>query len=130
MSKCAINIKQTVSREMYLKAIYCLSQDDGSARSVDIAEFLSVSKPSVSVAMKGLFIDDLIEKDVRNRILLSPEGLRQAMVVVGKYNTLLFFLVDVLGVDLKSAKSDADRMEHIVSDETIRKIRDFAVSLL
>ena len=119
-----INKKQTVSREMYLKAIYYLSQDEGSARSVDIAEFLGVSKPSVSVAMKRLSGDTLIEKDLHNRILLTPEGRQYAIKIIKKYNILLFFLVDVLEVDLTLAKIDADKLEHIVSDETISRIED------
>ena len=118
-----MNTKPTVSKEMYLKTIYCLSQKEGSARSVDIAEFLNVSRPSVSVAMKGLVLDDLIEKDMKHHIVLTPEGQRQALSIIEKYNILLFFLAEILEVDIMQAKTDADKMEHVVSNETISRIK-------
>jgi len=117
--------KPTISQEMYLKAIHFLSQREEAVRSIDIADFLKVSKPSVSVAMKGLSLDGLIEKDLNYYITLTSRGRRYALSVTGKYEILFLFLVNILGVDVLSAELEADRMEHVVSNETISRIEAF-----
>lgn len=116
--------KLTESKEMYLKAICHLSQTEGSTRSVNIADYLSVSKPSVSHAINVLSHDGLIYKDVFNRISLTSKGRQNALKVIKKYDVLLYVLVNIIGVDMSVAKTDAGRLEHIVSDETIEKLAE------
>ena len=76
------------SAEDYLEAILILHQRNGSVRSIDIAEELSVSKPSVSVAMKKLRTDSYIEMDDMGLITLLPKGLEIAQRIYERHTFL------------------------------------------
>ena len=110
------------SGENYLETILMLEQKNGSVRSIDIANELEFSKPSVSRAMSILKTAGFITMDKNNQILLTPEGRQKAESVYERHCLLSRFLEEILGVDHDTASADACRIEHVISVETFQKI--------
>ena len=110
------------SAENYLETILVLHQRKGSVRSIDIANELEFSKPSVSVAMKNLRLKGYIEMDASGLIHLLPEGRAIAEAVLEKHRLMTQFLM-ALGVREEVAAEDACRIEHVLSDESFEAIR-------
>ena len=110
------------SAEDYLEAILMLQQQKGYARSVDIAGLLSVTKPSVSFAMKKLRESGYITMDEDNLIALTSPGASIARRILDRHNTLSSFLVS-LGVEEAVAREDACKMEHDLSEASYEAIR-------
>ena len=110
------------SAEMYLETIYQLSQERGAVRSVDVAESMGYSKPSVSRAVgllkKGGYL--LMEKD--GTLTLTEAGLETAHKIFERHTTLTSLLIR-LGVDPETASEDACKMEHVISDETFEAMK-------
>ena len=115
------------SAENYLEAILMIYQRTGHVRSIDIANELSFSKPSVSVAMKNLRSKDLIIMDEDGHIHLTPSGLAIAAKIYERH-TLLSKLLVMLGVNEKTAIEDACRMEHVISEESFEAIKEHVAS--
>ena len=113
------------SAENYLETILVLQQRKGSVRSIDIANELEFSKPSVSVAMKNLRLKGYIEMDPSGQIHLRPEGQRIAEAVLEKHQLMTRFLI-ALGVSPEVAAEDACRIEHVLSNESFEAIKDHA----
>ena len=111
------------SAENYLETILVLQQRKGSVRSIDIANELEFSKPSVSVAMKNLRLNGYIEVDAAGQIRLLPEGRAIAEAVLEKHKMMTAFLV-ALGVSEEVAAEDACRIEHVLSDESFEAIKE------
>ena len=109
------------SAEDYLEMILMLREQKGAVRSVDIAAGLSVSKPSVSVAMKRLREDGYILMDRDNLITLTEKGMEVASRVYRRHKTLTRFLMQ-LGVDEETAREDACKIEHDLSPQTFEAI--------
>ena len=105
------------SAEMYLETIYQLLRQRGSVRSVDVAESMGYSKPSVSRAVgllkQGGYL--LMEKD--GALTLTEMGMAAAEKVVERHEILTNLLIG-LGVSPETAAEDACKMEHVISDET------------
>ncbi len=112
------------SAENYLETILVLSQRQSFVRSIDIANELSFSKPSVSVAMKNLRQNDLIIVNEEGHISLTPSGLAIAAKVYERH-TLLSDLLVSLGVAPAVAAEDACRIEHVISDESFRALKEY-----
>lgn len=112
------------SAEDYLEMILMLYEQKGAVRSIDIASGLSVSKPSVSFAMKHLREDGYIQMDRDNYITLTEKGLAIAQRIYDRHKAVTAFLVD-LGVDEKTARADACKIEHDISPETYDAIIRF-----
>ncbi len=110
------------SAEDYLEAILMLCKQHGSARSVDIAARLGVSKPSVSFAMKKLRENGYILMGDDSRITLTETGEAIACRVLERHDLLYTMLVR-LGVSEETARADACKIEHDLSDETFDAIR-------
>ena len=110
------------SAENYLETILVLQQRKGSVRSIDIANELEFSKPSVSVAMKNLRQGGYIEMDAAGLIRLLPPGQAIAEAVLEKHRLMTEFLVS-LGVSPEVAAEDACRIEHVLSDESFEAIK-------
>lgn len=110
-------MKRNKRVEDYMKIIYRHREKD-FARSVDIARELGVSKPTVSVALKKMEASGLISFHQDMGIGLTPEGERIAREVTERYNALYGLLTD-LGVDEQTARDDACRMEHGISDRSL-----------
>lgn len=110
------------SAEDYLEAILMLQEQKGYARSVDIAGLLAVTKPSVSFAMKKLRENGYITMDEDNLIALTGTGETIARRILDRHNTLSSFL-ESLGVDEQTAREDACKMEHDLSEASYEAIR-------
>lgn len=113
------------SGEDYLETILLLHKKTGYVRSVDIASELGYSKPSVSRAVGILKGDGYITVERGGQILLTDEGKSKAEEVYGRHVMLYEFLNKILGVSEENSERDACRIEHILSDETCSKLRDF-----
>ena len=111
------------SAEDYLEAILVIGQRRGVVRSIDIANELGFSKPSVSVAMKKLRESGRIEMDPDGFIRLLPAGREIAEHIYERHRTLTDFFV-YLGVDEETASADACRVEHDLSAGTFEKLKD------
>ncbi len=112
------------SAENYLETILILKNRNGYVRSVDIANELSFTKPSISVAMKAFREEGYIEMDADGHISLTPSGLAIAEKIYERHQTLAKILM-ALGVSEKTAFADACKIEHDISDETFDKIKEF-----
>ena len=113
------------STEDYLEAMMVLQDRLGYIRAVDIANKLSVSKPSVSVAMKNLRENGYISMDPDGYIKLEAPGMEIAQRIYGRHRKLTAFFV-ALGVDPDIAAKDACKVEHDLSEETYSKMIAFA----
>jgi DtxR family Mn-dependent transcriptional regulator len=110
------------SLEDYLEMVSFLS-DEGEVRVTDIASRLGVSKPSVLTALKNLEEQGLLEHERYRRVNMTKEGVRQATDIRERHSTLTTFLQEVVGVSGETAEKDACKMEHLLSDETLKKIK-------
>jgi len=110
------------SGQNYLETIFVLSKNGNKVRSVDIASALDYSKPSVSVAMKKLRQEGLIETDQEGFIVLTKNGKEIAESVYERHMLLSNWLIS-LGVDKQIAIEDACKMEHILSSQSFEAIR-------
>ena len=117
------------SAENYLETILMLKERQGQVRSIDIVNHLGYTKPSISVAMKRLRENGYIEMDHEGYISLTDSGMEAARRIYTRHKWLTKFLVK-LGVNEKTAETDACKMEHDVSDETFRKLREHAMENL
>jgi DtxR family Mn-dependent transcriptional regulator len=115
----------TQSLEDYLEMVSFLA-DDGEVRVTDIAVRLGVSKPSVLTALKTLEDQGLLEHERYRGVALTRKGVVRAQEIRGKHNFLSAFLQDVVGVSAETAEKDACAMEHILSGETLEKMRQLA----
>jgi Mn-dependent DtxR family transcriptional regulator len=113
------------SAENYLEAILMIKNKKGSVRSIDIANELEFSKPSVSVAMKNLRENGYIDVDENGYISLLDKGKKIAENMYERHTTLSDWLVS-LGVPEKIAVEDACKIEHIISVETFEAIKKIA----
>ena len=113
------------SAENYLETILILKNKNGAVRSIDIANELGFSKPSVSVAMKNLRKHGYIEVHSSGYITLLDSGRQIAEKIYERHTTLSKWLVS-LGVDAKTAAEDACRIEHIISSESFEAIKKIA----
>ena len=110
------------SGEMYLESIYVLCSTKPSVRSVDVAEHMNFSKPSVSRAVGLLKKDGYIEVDKDGYISLTQAGKDMANKIFERHTVLTKMLVS-LGVDDETAAEDACRMEHVISDTTFNAMK-------
>ncbi|MBP3412533.1 MAG: metal-dependent transcriptional regulator, partial [Oscillospiraceae bacterium] len=105
------------SAENYLETILILHRRIGAVRSVDIANELDFSKPSVSVAMKNLREQELIQVDAGGYITLLPKGQEIAERILERHQLLTGWLIS-MGVSAETASEDACRIEHVISEES------------
>lgn len=116
------------SSEDYLEAILRLRETKGAVRSVEIASLLGVTKPSVSFAMKKLRENDFIRMDEDNLITLTEKGEAIALRIYDRHKTIMSFLVK-LGVDEDTAREDACKIEHDISEESFNALRKHLLGL-
>ena len=107
---------------MYLETIYILSRQSGSVRSIDVAEHLGYSKPSVSRAVGLLEKDGLLRRDEAGALMLTEAGEEKARRIYERH-TVLTKLFIRLGVDEETAAEDACRIEHYISDQSFEAIK-------
>ena len=102
-----------------------LEERAGSVRSVDIANELGYSKPSVSRAMSILRREGLITMERSGLIHLTAEGRRRAGGIYERHLALTRFLVMTLGLEEAAAARDACRIEHVIGAETFARVKDY-----
>lgn len=115
-----MNIRE--SAENYLETILIIMERKGSVRSIDIANELNFSKPSVSVAMKNLRENGYIHVDDSGCITLTDAGFEIADKMYERHRTVSEYFI-LLGVDPEIAVKDACRIEHIISNESFQAIK-------
>lgn len=103
--------------EDYLEAMLMMKEKFGYIRSVDVADHLGVTKPSVSYCTKRLRESGYIIMDKTGLITLTPEGMKIAQNMYERHRLLSAFLVSI-GVDEKTAREDACKIEHDISQKT------------
>ena len=110
------------SAENYLETILVLSLDKPYVRSIDIANELDFSKPSVSVAMRNLRENGYILVDQDGYITLTDSGKQVAETMYERHTMLSNWLM-YLGVDEKTAAEDACRIEHVISEKSFAAVQ-------
>lgn len=121
-------MKNHQSEEDYLENILILSETKPNIHSIDIVNYMNFSKPSVSVAMHKLKDKGLITMDQNGIIRLTDSGRLIAEKTYEKHRVLSSFLMN-LGVSEDVALEDACEIEHIISDESFSKIKEFYKSM-
>lgn len=110
------------SGEMYLETILVLLREKGAVRSLDVAEHMGFSKPSVSRAVGILKRGEYILVDRDGFITLTDSGMEIASKIYERHTLLTAFLIR-LGVDEKTAAEDACKLEHNISDKSFSAIK-------
>lgn len=116
------------SGQMYLETILILSKKNSFVRSIDVAEYMGYSKPSVSRAVGILKNAELLTMDSDGALHLTEQGRQIAEKIFERHSVLSQFLM-ALGVDEKNALDDACKMEHDISDESFYAIKKFNESM-
>ena len=117
-------MKLQESGEDYLESILKIEQKKGTVRSVDVANDLQVSKPSVSRAIHVFEDEGLLSMDENARLILTEKGRAIAEKIYERHILFTRFFIQ-LGVDEQVAAVDACRMEHTLSDETFAALKEF-----
>mgnify|MGYP005982125991 CR=1 FL=1 len=112
--------------EDYLETMLMMQQQHGYIRSIDVAEHLGVTKPSVTYATKRLRENGYIAVDGEGNLTLLEPGREIAERIYSRHRLLTHFFMQ-LGVDEKTAAEDACKAEHILSEQTLEKIRESAL---
>ena len=111
------------SAEMYLETIYELSQRNAHVRSIDVAESMGYSKPSVSRAVGLLKQGGYLVVDKDGFLTLTESGIQVAKKIFERH-TVLSKMLTALGVSKETATEDACKIEHVISDETFEAIKN------
>jgi DtxR family Mn-dependent transcriptional regulator len=111
---------EVVSR--YLEAIYYMWAEKEPLRSARLADWLSVSRPTVAVALRRMTRDGLVRMNRRKEIELTPRGKREAESIVRRHRIMERWLTDGLGLDWVTADTEAARLEHAVSEVVERRL--------
>jgi DtxR family transcriptional regulator, Mn-dependent transcriptional regulator len=114
------------SLEDYLEAVAVICRRDGVARVKDIAAALGVKDASAVGALRCLKEQGLVEQERYGFVRLTEAGDAVACSVIRSHEVICHFLEAVLGVDPKTAAEDACRIEHVASEQTVRKLRAVA----
>ncbi|MDR2362802.1 MAG: metal-dependent transcriptional regulator [Spirochaetaceae bacterium] len=114
----------TQSLEDYLEMVSFLA-DEGEVRVTDIASRLGVSKPSVLTALKVLEEQGFLEHERYSNVALTSKGIVRAADIRERHYFLTSFLRDTVGVSPETAEKDACKMEHVLSEETLKKMKLF-----
>ena len=110
------------SGEMYLETILVLKNRKGAVRSIDVANEMGYSKPSISRAVSHLREGGYVDMDSDGYLTLTESGMNVASKIYERHRVLSRMLI-YLGVDKDVAAEDACRMEHVISDESFNVIK-------
>ncbi|HEY7537800.1 MAG TPA: metal-dependent transcriptional regulator [Gaiellaceae bacterium] len=120
MSKQRTEVSRAV--EDYLKAILQLAGDEGAVSTSALADRLGISQPSVTAMTKKLAADGLVERVPYRGVTLTRPGRRIALEVLRHHRLLELFLADTLGLPLDEVHDEAERLEHVLSEELEARI--------
>jgi Mn-dependent DtxR family transcriptional regulator len=125
----ARRLRDTISREDYLEAIFLLSQKskraNGGIRAATVAGYMGYSATATHRAMLRLEKDNLIRFDNSKIIYLTEEGYSRAMKIYEKHMFFAWFLMKFGGMDTKEAEDAACEIEHAISDRVFELFKDF-----
>jgi DtxR family Mn-dependent transcriptional regulator len=100
----------------YLEAIHYMEVEGETVRSARLADWLGVSRPTVTVALRRMTRDGMVRINSRKQIELTDRGRQAAAAIVRRHRIMERWLTDVLGLDWVAADEEAARLEHAVSD--------------
>jgi DtxR family Mn-dependent transcriptional regulator len=100
----------------YLEAIYYIRAEGDAVRSARLADWLSVSRPTVTVALRRMTREGMVRLNAHKEIELTARGDRAAAAIVRRHRIMERWLTDVLGLDWVTADAEAERLEHAVSE--------------
>ena len=113
----------TAHKEDYLRGLYILEEEKGKIKSIDLARYLNVSKPSVSEMVQELNKEGLISYKKYSKLKFTPKGRNIAKKLTSKHRLIELFLKNILKIESKHIHKEAHRLEHAFSDESIAKLR-------
>jgi DtxR family transcriptional regulator, iron-dependent repressor len=111
---------EVISR--YLEAIYYMWSEGEPLRSARLADWLGVSRPTVTIALRRMARDGLVKLTRTKDIELTPKGMAQAESIVRRHRIMERWLTDGLGLDWVTADEEAARLEHAVSDVVEKRL--------
>ena len=117
-------MKLQESAEMNLETIYVLTRKSSTVRSIDVAEHMGYSKPSVSRAVGLLKSGGFLNMASDGVLTLTDEGILAAQKIFERHTVLSKFLAEI-GVSEDVAATDACKIEHVISDETLMAIKKY-----
>ena len=113
----------TTNKEDYLRALYILDEEKHEMKSIDLAHYLDVSKPSVSEMVRELNKEGLISYKKYSKLKFTPKGRKIAKKMTSKHRLIELFLKNMLKIESKNVHQEAHRLEHAFSDDSIKKLR-------
>jgi len=116
---------QSISEEDYLRGIYHLMEENHQVKSVQLADYLNISKPSVTEMLQHMDKEQLISYKKYSKLELTGKGQMIAKKLTFKHRVIETFLKDILKVHTKGIHEEANRLEHAFSDDSIKKLRKF-----
>ena len=116
--------------EEYLKTMYVLKRQNGNIRVTDIAKKMNCSKPSVNKAINNLKEEKLVNYETYGTIELTEEGENFAKKILEAYDIVYVFLKEVLNLDEELAKSEAEKIKSVATDDTINKLAKYVHEVL
>ncbi len=114
--------KISASLEDYLETIYEIIEEKQGVKAIEIARRLGVGRSSVTEALKNLAEKKLVNYGRYDVISLTPEGKKEARKVALKHKVLYDFLFQILGADEEEAHKNACSIEHVISEDVLRRL--------
>src|SRR5436305_6744881 len=111
---------EVISR--YLEAIYYMFSEGEPLRSARLADWLGVSRPTVTIALRRMARDGMVRMTRTKEIELTPRGMKAAESIVRRHRIMERWLTDGLGLDWVTADEEAARLEHAVSDVVEKRL--------
>ncbi|MBS3114251.1 metal-dependent transcriptional regulator [Candidatus Woesearchaeota archaeon] len=113
----------TANKEDYLRGLYLLEEEKGELKSIDLAHYLNVSKPSVSEMVRELNKEGLVSYKKYSKLKFTPKGKKIAQKLTSRHRLIELFLKNILKINSNNIHQEAHRLEHAFSDKSIEKIR-------
>ena len=120
-----MDIHISSNMEDYLETIHLLEKERRTVRIKDIAREMRITMPSVSSAVKNLENQGLVHHSRYDSVKLTQQGTQIAEAIYKRHRVIKHFLSEVLGLESDIAEKDACRIEHNISEETLKKLIQF-----
>ena len=115
----------TSGLEDYLELIHDTISQNKEIKAIDIANKFNISRPSVSEALIRLADMDLIIYEGRKGIKITSKGIEEAKKIANKHKILSDFFTKILQINESLASKNACKIEHVIDDEVIEKIKEY-----
>ena len=114
---------ESMSKEDYLRGIYHLMEENNDVKSVELADYLNITKPSVSEMLQELDKEGFIAYKKYSKLKFTGKGKKIAKKLTFKHRIIESFLKNILRINSDNIHKEAHRLEHAFSDEAIEKLR-------